>query len=131
MKRLFKPIETPLGFVSGRDGIYLELVEFKDLTSTVVLDCSFNTNLCSASPQDNGQFQSCKITFKGVLAIQIIELDSWDCESETSFDEIVDSGWIKMLGGKVTQAHRHFLLQTYDDVFEIVCNSCDIELTNM
>jgi hypothetical protein len=29
------------------------------------------------------------------------------------------------LGGKVTRDHRHYLLQTYDDVFEVVCKAYD------
>jgi hypothetical protein len=130
MPRRFKPIETPLGFVHGRDGIYLDEVIFRDRTNTLVLIGSFNTSHCSAAPKDIIDFDSFRMTFNEVLAVQIIELDSWDFQCESSFDEILDSEWIRSLGGKVTATDRHFLIQTYDDVIEVVCGDFEIELTN-
>lgn len=46
-----------------------------------------------------------------MLALRIIELDSWDWSGASCFDEVLDSAWIAELGGKVTDAHRHFVLQ--------------------
>jgi hypothetical protein len=62
----------------------------------------------------------------------MLELDSWDYISESSFDEVVDSDWIDSIGGKATARHRHILLQTYDDVFEVVCENVEfaVEIQN-
>ena len=63
----------------------------------------------------------------------MLELDSWDIsetskEWSSSFDEVTRSKWVASLGGKVTHEHRHFRLQTYDDVFEVVCSGYDFEV---
>jgi hypothetical protein len=83
--RKFKAIETPLGFINGRDGIYLDDIRITDRTNTVTLDGAFNTALCSKADQTTIDFDGCQITFSGVLALKIIELDSWDWQSESCF----------------------------------------------
>jgi hypothetical protein len=129
MKRHFQPIETPLGIAKGRDAIYLDEVIFKDRTNTIVLVGSFNTALCSNPNKTGIDFSGFRITFHAVLAVEILELDCWDWESESSFDEIINSDWIRSLKGKVSEKNRHFLVQTYDDVIEVVCESYTIEMT--
>ena len=57
----------------------------------------------------------------------MVELDSWDFRAESSFDEVIDSEWIQTLRGKVNKTHRHFLVQTYDEVFEIVCSGYEFK----
>lgn len=130
MKRIYRPIETPLGIANGRDAIYLDKVEFLNRTNTVVLTIDFNSALCSKPSRESIEFDSYLLYFEGVLATSIIELDSWDWESESSFDEIEKSAWIKELGGKVTNEYRHFLVQTYDDVIEIVCRTFEFKPAN-
>jgi hypothetical protein len=115
------PIETALGRLDGRDCIYLDSFAFEDGTGTLVLDGSINGNLCST--RQPGRFVPYTLRFRGVLAIKMVELDSCDWDMESSFDEIRDSEWIRSLGGKVTAAHRHYFVQTYDYVFDVVC--CD------
>jgi hypothetical protein len=63
------------------------------------------------------------VTFKGILAFQMVELDSWDRPIDAScFYEVLDSSWVRSLGGKVdVRRHHHYTLQTYDDVFDVVC----------
>ena len=130
MPRRFQSIETPLGIVNGRDGIYLDDITVSERTNRLTLDGAFNTALCSKADRPSIDFDGCRITFTGVLAFKVIELDSWDWDSESSFDEVLDSDWIQELGGKVTLTHRHFLVQTYDDVVEVVCEEVDITLTS-
>lgn len=128
MPQRFEPIETPLGFVRGRDGIYLDEVIFRDRTNQLVLIGALNSALCSSASTQEVEFDSCRFTFSGVLAVRVIELDSWDWTGESSFDEILDSEWIDELGGKVTASHRHFRVQTYDDVIDVVSDSFVIDL---
>ena len=131
MKRIYKPIETPLGIANGRDAIYLDKVMFLNRTNTLVLEIDLNTALCHrTSESDVIDFSSFLLTFDQVLATKQVELDSWDWESESSFDEIQDSKWIKELGGKVTSEYKHFLIQTYDDVFEVVCKNYEFAPNN-
>ena len=128
MTRKFKVIKTPLGIVEGRDGIYLDEVIYKDRTNKVILRGSLNGCLCDKGDKDKVEFSDFELVFNGVLASKIIELDSWDWDSTSSFDEVIESDWIKDLGGKVTSKNRHFLVQTYDDVIEVVCDSFELKL---
>ena len=130
MPRRFQPVETPLGIVNGRDGIYLDDIKVSERTNRLTLEGAFNTALCSDADRPSINFDGCIISFTGVLAFKVIELDSWDWDSESSFDEVLDSDWIRELGGKITSEHRHFLVQTYDDVVEVVCEVVDITLTS-
>ena len=130
MPQRFQPVETPLGIVNGRDGIYLDDIKLSDRTNRLTLKGVFNTALCSAADSQSVDFDGCRISFAGVLAFKVIELDSWDWNSESSFDEILESDWIRELGGKVTPDHRHYLVQTYDDVIEVVCERMEITLTS-
>lgn len=56
------------------------------------------------------------------------ELDSWDFKSESSFDEVIDSDWVTSLASAASNVHKHYLLQTYDHVFEIISTNHIIEL---
>ena len=122
-KRRYQPIETEYGFLAGRDCIYLDGVSFADGTYSLRLSGKINKHLASDPPQSPEMFIPYELMFSGVLALKMIELDSWDFECESSFDEILDSEWIENLGGKVTSADKHIFVQTYDDVFEVVCSS--------
>ena len=120
------PVETALGRFYGRDCIYLDRLTFEDGTSTLVLDGCINGNLCTT--RQPGRFVPYSLRFRGVLAVKMVELDSCDWDHESSFDEVLDSEWIRSLGGKVTTAHRHFFVQTYDDVFDVVCEGYEFEV---
>ena len=125
----YKPVETDLGILEGRDCIYLDEVFLKDNQTTLILVGEINGNLCSN--KQSGKFISFELIFSGVIALQMIELDSWDFASKASFDEVVESDWIGELGGKVDSTHRHYLVQTYDDVFDVVCHSYQLKLKSV
>jgi hypothetical protein len=120
------PIETALGRLNGRDCIYLDGFAFEDRMGTLVLDGCINGNLCTT--QHPGRMVPYTLRFCGVLAVKMVELDSCDWDFESSFDEVRDSEWIRLLGGKVTAAQRHFFFQTYDYVFDVVCESYEFEV---
>ena len=115
------PINTELGILKGRDCIYLDKVKFKDGLNRLVLIGEINGNLCGK--KQIGVDISYELSFGGVLALKMVELDSWDQSTESSFSEVLESSWVNELGGKVEQHHRHFIIQTYDEVFEVVCNN--------
>lgn len=120
------PIETPLGRLDGRDCIYLHGFAFEYGPCTLVLDGSINGNLCSI--KQPGRSILYTLRFSGVLAVKMVELDLCDWSFESSFDEVRDSEWVRLLGGKVTAAFRHFFVQTYDFVFDVVCEDYEFVL---
>jgi hypothetical protein len=75
-KREYRPIETKIGILSGRDAIYLDSFEY-ELQGLLRLSGEFNEKLASR-PVD--KFVKYVLTFKNVLAFKVIELDSWDFE---------------------------------------------------
>jgi hypothetical protein len=124
MKRL--PIETPYGVLHGRDAIYLDRVTLADRTRTLVLEGSVSR--ITKQPLDVG-FAAYSLRFSGVLAFRCVELDSTHWEWDASFEEILESDWVRTLGGKITPKHRHFFVQTYDDVFDIICEQYEFTPT--
>lgn len=98
-------------------------VSFQYGTYGLRLKGEINKNLVSDPPESSEKLIPYELVFIGVLALKMIELDSWDFECESSFDEILDSKWVTDLGGKVSSNCKHVLVQTYDDVFEVVCSS--------
>ncbi len=123
MSQKYEPIETEYGTLYGRDCIFLDDVSFLGGTSSLKLTGEINKNLVSDTPRSAPHFMPYELTFWGVLALKMIEFDSWDYESVSSFDEVVHSKWIEKLGGKITNKHKHIFVQTYDDVFDVVCSS--------
>lgn len=126
MPNKYVAINTELGLLKGRNCIYLDEVSIEDGTNTLVLNGDVDGNLCSKGRV--GEDMQFTLTFTGVLALKMIELDSWGWEGESCFDEVLDSEWIRQLGGKVTPAHRHFQIQTYDDVFDVVCSAYEFRI---
>src|ERR1700742_1255790 len=119
-------VETPVGWLRGRDAVSAESVTFVDRTGTLVLRGEINGELCEH--REPGLFLPFVLRFSGVLAVRMVELDSWKSAGESSFNELMDSPWIAQLGGKVTSFHRHFVLQTHAEVFEVVCTGYDIAI---
>ncbi len=116
-------VETPVGTLRGRDCVFLDSATFAE-TNTLVLRGTLNGDLCGQpSPGSDLPFV---ITFTGVLAVRMLELDCWGGSCSSSFDEVLESRWIAELGGKVTGRCRHFVLQTYDDVFDVVCDDVSV-----
>jgi hypothetical protein len=127
----YVPIITEIGTLRGRDAVYLDSVAISDHQNTLTLCGEFNCSLASKPPR--AKWQAYRVRFSGLLALQMIELDTWESLqegrwTETSFDEVVDSSWLARMHGKASNKHRHFVFQTYDHVFEMICTSYELEL---
>lgn len=74
-----------------------------------------------------------ELTFEWVLASKITELDTWESQqnwyNESSFDEVIDSEWLKSLSRNRKLEHKHFIILTYDDVIEVICKSFNLVLS--
>ena len=132
----FVPISTEIGTLFGRDAIYLDSVSLSDKSNTLELAGEFNCPLASKPPPPPVKWQAYRIQFCGVLALRVTELDTWESTQggrwpKTSFDEVTESAWLAQLRSpmsKVTPGHRHFIFQTYDDVFEVICTSYRLDM---
>ena len=126
---------TPIGELRGRDAIYLDSVVVGDSCNTLTLTGEFNGALATI-PQ-GAKWHAYRLEFKGVIAFQVTELEAWQpaCHGEwprSSFDEILESPWKESLSGpmsSVREVHRHVCLLTYDRVFDVLSQSCELVLT--
>jgi hypothetical protein len=125
-----QPIETVVGFLSGRDAIFLD--EFRyDTNHELTLRGSFNGVLGSRPLDEEIDYE---MTFSDVLAFTVVELESsraYEFEETFSFAEVIGSGWLPRLaaGDKFTSKHGHYLVQTYDDLIEVVATDVAVRIT--
>lgn len=142
-------IETEVGFISGRDAIYLHKIN-SITDSEVTFSGELNGYNCSKIDRDIDVPFS--LTFKGILMWQAVELDFaeriFNIETDSCFDLIEYSEKIAKITaldieasvGKINRGydknekfsneiwHQHFVLSTYDTVFEIIAQSYTLTL---
>jgi hypothetical protein len=127
----FRPIETPIGFVGGRDAIYLDDVKFDFWQRTLTLTGRFNGILSSSHVSEWVHYA---LTFTSIVAFKFIELESWEHQGfairgASSFDEVVDSGWLAEMEPRVAANAKHYIVQAYDEVFEVICYNFELTIT--
>ena len=135
VKQSHQPIKTPIGFLIGRDAIYLNQVSF--IEGDLVIEGSFNGALASDPPDKDAEPRFRRrdylyfLRFSQVLAHSMVEgnafthyaslhQDDTDDSDSSSFDEIVNSKWIRELGVSA-DSFKHYFVSTYDIVFNIIC----------
>ena len=121
------PVVTLVGELHGRDAIFLDAMSASRRELT--LKGEINGRLLS-EPQEG--FIGYTLTFTGVIAFSKIELEVCMDSAISSFDEILESSWIRTMRNSVEQdvlncnQLRHFFVQTYDDVFNVVCQNYEL-----
>ena len=113
------PIVTPLGQLRGRDCIYLDDVESNEVECSVTLHGEISGPLVEIDPCD--EFIGFSLTFHGVSYFAQTALDESDCDWDSSFEERLGTELLWKARGN--EALRHFFVQTYDDVFDVLCTS--------
>ncbi|MFW5437157.1 hypothetical protein [Paenibacillus apiarius] len=127
-----EPVETELGFISGRDAIYVDAIHYDYNCRTVTFKGEFNGALCSNASSD--EFIAYEMVFESVYVFKSIELDVcmelMDPVEVTacSFMEYVESELLDTVEKARNIKLKHFLLQTYDDVFIIACKDVKLAL---
>ncbi len=58
--------------------------------------------------------------------MKLFEIDAWDYSSSSSFDEVLKSEWLLRFEGNKTAEHKHYMVQTYDAVLEVICLECEL-----
>ncbi len=132
MTETFEPIETVAGVIYGRDAIFLDDVHFDYQKNIIELRGELNSHLCSKYKDDEDSFISYSLTFSGVVAFAMTELDFKDYGS-SSFDRVVNSRWLDEMrrkdpSAKVKSNLEHYLVFTYDDVFDVVCETYELKI---
>ena len=132
MKEIYTPIETMVGLIKCRDAIFLDDLKFDYAKNSITLLGQLNGNLCSKN-ETGQQYIDYSLTFTGLLGLQMIELDFSLYAGQSSFDMVENSKWLAHMhendsASKVTAQHQHYLLMTYDDVFDVICASYDLKV---
>ncbi len=112
----YRAVETTLGIINGRDTIYLDEITLVVAERKLILRGEFNGPLCSKAT--NEDFIPYELIFSRVSDHKLTDLDSFGfAKGISSFDEVVQGG-----------AKREYLVRTYDDVLEVVCDSYQLNL---
>jgi len=119
-------VETILGTIEGRDGIHLARTVHELSPSTLILYGNINARLCT-SYSGTGRWISYELRFSRVSAYKCWELDyyPWEACINSSFDVVKQSKWLEELSIENAQ---HFVLSTYDYIYEIVAEHFDLIL---
>jgi hypothetical protein len=131
MTQAFEPIETEAGILSGRDAIHLDEVRIALYPHAIELKGELNSTLCSKYA-DRNEWIKYSLKFLGVLAFKMTELELKDYLGKSSFDYVANSDWLNELREKdrhkIKPTHKHYIVFTYDDVFDVICESFEITL---
>lgn len=124
----YTPVATQFGTVRGRDALTLEAVEVELYPHSLVLRGTANAGLFSQAPQRGSV--PFHLEFHGLLGLRMEDVDFVDHEplSVGSFLIVVESTWLAEIqrrdsGGKVSKDHQHYVVQTYDDVVQVIASS--------
>jgi hypothetical protein len=121
----FEPIRTPVGIINGRDAIYLDEIHL-DLVKANTLALQGELSPFAGSERESDDWITYTLVFFGICGLKVTELDSWDFKCASSFDEVKDSEFLKSF--KLDMEHKHYKVQTYDYVFDVVCRRFDFSL---
>lgn len=132
-KSEIEEVITPLGYLYGRDAIYVDKLYY-GLGRRMTLAGEFNGALASKSESDD--FVMYTLRFEGVFYFNMVELDLYSDQLPPGQSDI-KSNWLEYRQSPLLERAqqnqelkelRHFILFTYDDVFEIACQRYELEL---
>jgi hypothetical protein len=122
-----EPIQTELGEIDGRDGIYLDDVKQTFSPNQLTFVGDINGNLCTNNSLGY-RWYSYELTFHQVQAYDCRKLEICKWRVISSFDEVKDSELIKelRLEGK---GYKHYILSTYDYVYQVIAKDFELKIT--
>lgn len=111
-------IETPVGILKSRNALYLDEVKHYFQPPTLLFKGALNSTYSI-----DKSFPAYTIEFVQPIFFNCLELDRYKREKylSSSFDLVVDSELCKDLLAEHT--HNHYVLATYDYVYEIVATN--------
>ena len=134
MTEVVVPIETPVGTINGRNGIYLDSIAYALSPDAITLTGELNSTACS-DPPESGRWIPYTVKFNSVVYLQIseLDLDARELAHQSSFDTVEDSLLVASLrtndhDNKISPEHKHFSFCTYDRIFEIISAGFNLEI---
>lgn len=129
-------IETKVGMISKRDGIFLARVQSDGHNMTFVGE--INGALVSNYKYNNDKKDfPFTLTFRRVLACFSCELDTYENIGDSSyhdssnFDLIEESAWLQSLPVRQDydkSSYHHYRLATYDTIYNIIATDYNLEI---
>lgn len=124
MKDTSYAIETELGILDGRDAIHID--SFQQKFNKLIFKGEINGKFCKEEYR-HIRWYNVEFQFNGVKAYicENIDVYHWkEWATKSCFDEIVESKW-KQTYNLPSDKYRNFILETYDYVYIILCESFD------
>lgn len=117
-------ITKEVGRIYGRDAIFLD--SFHQEFNECIFKGEFNSNLVEV--HFNQHFVPYTFHFLEVIYYQCCELDLYFEKTNSSFDLVHDSQLLAKLRSKsssekIKPDHQHYVLKTYDDVYNIIARN--------
>jgi hypothetical protein len=108
-----KKIKTKLGYIIGRDAIYLDFVKYSVDEVKLVFEGQISGDLCSVSQSE--EWIEYQLIFECVNQFKCTPIDDFD-ENRTlsSFDEVANN---------LNIDSTDYILSTYDHIYEINAKS--------
>ena len=128
------PIQTDLGIICKRDGIFLDRVWSDGYH--MAFAGGINGRLVS-NRRNRKEWFPFTLTFHGVLACLSCELDTYEGMGDTSFpdgsdfDRIEESAWLRSLPVRKDydkDHYQHYRLATYDTIYNIIAKDYELDI---
>ena len=130
------PIETKVGLINKRDGIFLDHVQSDghNMTFAGEINGAMVSNHKYNSDREDFPFT---LTFCRVLACFSCELDTYENMGDISyhessdFDLIEESAWLQSLPVRQDydkSSYHHYRLATYDTIYNIIAADYNLEI---
>jgi hypothetical protein len=112
------PIETPLGYLSGRDHIHVDAIRFDHDTQCLVL---------AGDLAGDGEWIGFELHFGGVAAVASEDADRSAWSAMSDLHDVLDSPWPAAYAADGTP-RRHVIVQAYDELFHVTCTDVTLQL---
>ncbi|WP_042474018.1 hypothetical protein [Bacillus ndiopicus] len=123
-----KFIDTAIGVIDARDALVLEKFIMDRYPKEVELSLNLATTLASNISTEE-HYIDISIIFKNVVKFGICALDYFDENLlDTCFCEVIDSDFLNQQKTLVEKGFKHYFLECYDEVIEVVAQEYNLIL---
>lgn len=123
------PVNTELGIILGRDGIFID--DIKQEYNKLILIGDINGTLCKTTDTTKkNKWYSYRLEFHDVKIYECQHIDICNWHVESSFDYIEDSNILKT-NKLLNKKHYHYIVSTYDYIYSIVATEFDLKITTV
>lgn len=121
-------IDTTVGVIDARDALFLKKFIIDRYPREVELSLNLATELASNISTEE-QYIDISFTFKNVVKFGLCALDYFNENLlDTCFCEVIDSDFLNQHKALVDKGYKHYILECYDEVFEVVAQEYNLIL---